>query len=92
MNECAMILKSQPEFHPYVSIVLDEAEAQDFGMAAPRLPRALAGEEHTNDLFIVGDAHQRVCENKLTLSQRKLCLCLVMASSLLFCRFDREPV
>ena len=67
MNECAMILQSQPEFHPYVSIVVDEA--QDFGMAAFRLLRALAGEEHTNDLFIVGDAHQRIYKNKVTLSK-----------------------
>lgn len=67
MNECAMILKSQPEFYPYVSIVVDEA--QGFGMTAFRLLRALAGEEHNNDLFIVGDAHQRVYENKATLSK-----------------------
>jgi len=67
MNECCLLLQARPDYHPYVSIVVDEG--QDFGMGAFRLLRTLAGEEHTNDLFIVGDAHQRIYRNKVTLSK-----------------------
>lgn len=67
MSECCQLLKSQPDYHPYVSIVVDEG--QDFGMGAFRLLRALAGNEHENDMFIVGDAHQRIYRNKVTLSK-----------------------
>lgn len=67
MNECCLLLKARPDFHPYVSIIVDEG--QDLGMGAFRLLRALAGEEHRNDLFIVGDAHQRIYRNKVTLSK-----------------------
>lgn len=67
MNECCELLKAQPDYHPYKSIVVDES--QDFGMGAFRLLRTLAGSEHENDLFIVGDAHQRIYRNKVTLSK-----------------------
>lgn len=67
MNECCQLLKAQPDYHPYISIIVDEG--QDFGMGAFRLLRVLAGEEHTNDLFIVGDAHQRIYRNKVILSK-----------------------
>lgn len=67
MNECCQILKTQPDYHPYAAIVVDEG--QDFGMAAFRLLRSIAGDEHENDLFIVGDAHQRIYRNKVTLSK-----------------------
>lgn len=67
MNECSQILAARPDYHPYVSIIVDEG--QDFGMGAFRLLRTLAGEEHENDLFIVGDAHQRIYRNKVTLSK-----------------------
>jgi len=67
MNECCQLLMSQPDYHPYAAIVVDEG--QDFGMGAFRLLRTLAGDEHQNDLFIVGDAHQRIYRNKVTLSK-----------------------
>lgn len=43
-------------------------EAQDFGMRAFKLLRALV-DEHENDLFIVGDAHQRIYGHKVVLGQ-----------------------
>ena len=49
----------------YRAIVVDEA--QDFDVAAFRLLRALAGAEHTDDLFIVGDPHQRIYGRPLVL-------------------------
>lgn len=67
MNECCQIMKEMPDYHPYKAIVVDEG--QDFGMSAFRLIRAIAGAEHQNDIFIVGDAHQRIYRNKVTLSK-----------------------
>ena len=51
---------------PYTHILVDEA--QDFGMNAFRLLRSLVAEER-NDLFIVGDAHQRIYGSKVVLGQ-----------------------
>lgn len=67
MNECCQLLQTMPDYHPYRFIVVDEG--QDFGMGAFRLLRTLSGSEHENDLFIVGDAHQRIYKNKVTLSK-----------------------
>ncbi len=67
MNECAQLLSTGPEVRIYNSVVVDEG--QDFGPSAYRLLRAIAGSEHVNDLFIVGDAHQRIYKNKVTLSR-----------------------
>ncbi len=67
MNECAQLLSSGPEVRMYSAVIVDEG--QDFGPSAFRLLRAIAGSEHTNDLFIVGDAHQRIYKNKVTLSR-----------------------
>ena len=51
----------------YASIVIDEA--QDFNKQTLVFLRALCGSEHNNDLFIVGDAHQRIYRNLVRLSQ-----------------------
>ena len=67
MNECAQLLSASPEIRLYSSVIVDEG--QDFGPSAYRLLRAIAGSEHTNDMFIVGDAHQRIYKNKVTLSR-----------------------
>lgn len=50
---------------PYKAVIVDEG--QDFGEPSYRLIRAIAGEEHENDIFIVGDAHQRVYGKKVVL-------------------------
>lgn len=52
---------------PYCSVVADEA--QDLGMQALKLLRALAGADHPNDVFISGDAHQRIYPRKTSLSK-----------------------
>ncbi len=67
MNECAQLISSGPEVRLYSSVIVDEG--QDFGSSAYRLLRAIAGSEHQNDLFIVGDAHQRIYKNKVILSR-----------------------
>lgn len=67
MYECRKILEKNPEGVTYKSIIVDEG--QDFSMNAYRLLRSLAGEEHENDIFIVGDSHQRIYKNKAVLSK-----------------------
>ena len=54
----ADLLKDSGSSPRFASVVVDEA--QDLDMASFALIRALAGERHTNDLFIVGDPHQRI--------------------------------
>ena len=51
---------------PYRAVIVDEA--QDMSMAAFSLLRAIAGQPKANDLFIVGDAHQRIYGKVVTLS------------------------
>lgn len=67
MYESTKLLQSAGKRPRYVSVIVDEG--QDFSDNAYRLIRALAGEEHKNDIFIVGDSHQRIYRNHPTLSK-----------------------
>lgn len=67
MYECRIILEKQFSAGRYEHIIVDEG--QDLSPSAFRLIRALAGESHQNDIFIVGDAHQRIYRNKAILSK-----------------------
>ena len=67
MYESRKLLETEGNHSKYASIIVDEG--QDFSDNAYRLLRALAGEEHSNDIFIVGDAHQRIYRNRPTLSK-----------------------
>jgi hypothetical protein len=51
----------------YAAVVVDEA--QDLDVASFSLLRALVGEPRANDLFIVGDPHQRIYGKPLVLSR-----------------------
>jgi superfamily I DNA/RNA helicase/mRNA-degrading endonuclease RelE of RelBE toxin-antitoxin system len=51
----------------YRSVVVDET--QDFSADGLRLLRAIAGPERPDDLFLVGDAHQRIYGRPVALSQ-----------------------
>lgn len=51
----------------YRAVVVDET--QDFSADALRLLRAIAGPERADDLFLVGDAHQRIYGRPVALSQ-----------------------
>ncbi|MGM9992155.1 MAG: 3'-5' exonuclease [Candidatus Bruticola sp.] len=67
MYDCTrLILADQNQYH-YEHIIVDEG--QDFSWSAYRLLRALAGQEHPNDIFIVGDSHQRIYANYPVLSK-----------------------
>lgn len=67
MYECTKLLQASGNRVRYEGVIIDEG--QDFSDNAYRLIRALAGEEHPNDIFIVGDAHQRIYRNHPTLSK-----------------------
>ena len=67
MYECRKILENKKLTGQYTSIIVDEA--QDLSPSAYRLLRSLAGDEHRNDIFIVGDSHQRIYRNKAVLSK-----------------------
>lgn len=67
MYECRIILEKQFSVGRYEHIIVDEG--QDLSPSAFRLIRALAGEMHQNDIFVVGDAHQRIYRNKAILSK-----------------------
>lgn len=66
INDAINIINSSSDILKYSAIVVDEA--QDFGMRAFKLLRTLV-EEDKNDLFIVGDAHQRIYGHKVVLGQ-----------------------
>lgn len=57
MYECRKIIENKKLTGQYTSIIVDEG--QDLSPSAYRLLRSLAGDEHRNDIFIVGDSHQR---------------------------------
>lgn len=67
MYECRLILEKNLQESPYKSIIVDEG--QDFSSNAYRLIRAISGAEHPNDIFIVGDAHQRIYKKRAVLSR-----------------------
>lgn len=67
MYESRKLLETYGNRPRYAHVIVDEA--QDFSDNAYQLLRTLAGEEHANDMFIVGDSHQRIYRNKPTLSR-----------------------
>jgi len=65
-RDAAKLIQNQRIGFPYAAVIVDEA--QDFGNAAFRLIRELV-RPGVNDLFIVGDAHQRLYGHQVTLSR-----------------------
>lgn len=66
-REAALLIAQNKTPLPYCSVVVDEA--QDMGSQAFHLIRTMVSETQ-NDLFIVGDAHQRIYgRNKVVLGQ-----------------------
>ena len=66
MYECRVILEND-QTKTYASVIVDEG--QDFCSNAYKLIRKIASTEHNNDIFIVGDAHQRIYKKKAVLSK-----------------------
>lgn len=67
MYECRLLLSKSTSETRYKHVIVDEG--QDLSMNGFRLLRAITGDEHDNDIFIVGDAHQRIYKNKAVLSK-----------------------
>ena len=68
MMEARLILENHGSILPYKAVIVDEG--QDLGAQTYKLIRAIAGQEHSNDIFIVGDTHQRIySNNKVVLSK-----------------------
>lgn len=67
MYESRKLLEAAGTRPRYAHVIVDEG--QDFSDNAYRLLRTLAWEEHSNDLFIVGDSHQRIYRNHPVLSK-----------------------
>lgn len=67
MYECRVLVSKSRAETRYAHVIVDEG--QDLSVNAFRLLRAIAGDEHDNDMFIVGDAHQRIYKNKAALSR-----------------------
>lgn len=65
-RDATALLSNNSTLNFYSSIIVDEA--QDMGLPAFKLLKVLV-KEGQNDLFIVGDAHQRIYGKKLTLSK-----------------------
>ena len=66
MYECRIVLAKDPT-KIYSAVIVDEG--QDFSANAYKLLRTIASDEHRNDIFIVGDAHQRIYNKKAALSK-----------------------
>ena len=70
VRDARIILQNKGDILPYQAIIVDEA--QDMGMEAFKLIRQMIPEsrgELKNDLFIVGDAHQRIYRHKVVLGR-----------------------
>jgi superfamily I DNA/RNA helicase len=66
IREARMLVERKPELSPYTSVVADEV--QDFRLADLRLLRALVPSGQ-NDIFVSGDAHQRIYANRGSLGR-----------------------
>ena len=66
LRDARHILKEKGDILPYQSILVDEA--QDMGKQAFKLIRQMIpGGDQENDLFVVGDAHQRIYDRQVVL-------------------------
>jgi superfamily I DNA/RNA helicase len=67
LRDARLLLKEKGDILPYSSVLVDEA--QDMGKQAFKLIRQMIpGGDQTHDLFIVGDAHQRIYDRQVVLS------------------------
>ena len=66
MRDARMLLEKKGEILPYRSIVVDEA--QDLGRQAYLLIRQMVPQQ-PQDIFIVGDAHQRIYRHPIVLGR-----------------------
>jgi superfamily I DNA/RNA helicase/mRNA-degrading endonuclease RelE of RelBE toxin-antitoxin system len=65
LRDARQLLENEGDILPYRAIVLDEA--QDMGAEAFKLIRQMIPEQKPNDLFIVGDGHQRIYQRQVVM-------------------------
>lgn len=65
MHQCEREVQCAAPRGMYRHVIVDEG--QDFSAVAYRLIRVLAGPEQSDDIFIVGDTHQRIYPQKVVL-------------------------
>jgi len=66
-RDATIILENKGKVLPYKSIIVDEA--QDMGIVTFRLINQMIKHLSKNNLFIVGDSHQRIYGNKVVLGR-----------------------
>ena len=67
LRDARLMLEEEGDILPYQSILVDEA--QDMGKQAFKLIRQMIpGGDQENDIFVVGDAHQRIYDRQVVLS------------------------
>ena len=67
IRDACFIVTHQKDIIPYRAIIVDEA--QDMGNQAFELIRKMIPKELQNDIFIVGDGHQRIYKYNVILSR-----------------------
>jgi superfamily I DNA/RNA helicase len=68
MRDACAVIQEKGDVLPYKAVIVDEA--QDMSAQAFKLIRQMIpGGEQKNDLFIVGDAHQRIYRHKVVLGR-----------------------
>jgi hypothetical protein len=68
LSDACALIREKGDVLPYKAVIVDEA--QDMSASAFRLIRQMIpGPEKPNDLFIVGDAHQRIYRHKVILEK-----------------------
>jgi superfamily I DNA/RNA helicase len=68
IRDARIILQSKGSILPYKAVIIDEA--QDMGTEAFKLIRqVIPAEDSKNDIFIVGDGHQRIYRHKVVLGR-----------------------
>ncbi len=65
IRDARQILDDEGDILPYRTVIIDEA--QDMGAEAFKLIRQIIPEETPNDLFIVGDGHQRIYRRRVVM-------------------------
>jgi len=65
IRDARRLLEDKGDILPYQHIVLDEA--QDMGEEALKLIRQMIPDERENDLFLVGDGHQRIYQRQVVM-------------------------
>jgi superfamily I DNA/RNA helicase/mRNA-degrading endonuclease RelE of RelBE toxin-antitoxin system len=66
-KDCLDTIASKKINPMYEAVIVDEG--QDMGTHAYKLIRALVEEGNKNDIFVVGDGHQRIYRNKVVLGR-----------------------